>query len=105
MATKKKTGQRRKRRTPEEMIEDLQKQISELKDRANARQLKQSPAVKAALAAVKALDKGAEAAREEENTELRHVLADAREPLANYLTGMGMALPKSRRPKGRRPAK
>lgn len=103
MAKKKNSGTRRKRRSPEEMIEDLQKQIADLKQRAEARELKQSAAIKASLAAVKAIDKGIEAAKAEDNTQLRHVLADAREPLANHLTGLGMTLPKQRRPKGRRP--
>jgi uncharacterized protein involved in exopolysaccharide biosynthesis len=103
MAKKKSEATRRKRRSPEEMIADLQKQITDLKARAEARQLKQSAAIKATLAAVKAIDKGIDAAKAEDNTQLHHVLADAREPLAAHLTGLGMTLPKPRRPKGRRP--
>lgn len=103
MANNKSAGKRRKRRSPEEMIADLQEQITELKTRAEARQLKQSAAIKAALTAVKAIDKGVEAAKKEEDAKLRHVLLDARAPLASHLEGLGMALPKMRRPKGPRP--
>jgi hypothetical protein len=103
MAKKKSSESRRKRRSPEEMIADLQKQISSLKERAEARELKQSAAIKATLTAVKAIDKGIEAAKAEDNTQLRHVLMDARTPLAEHLTGLGMNLPKQQRPKGRRP--
>jgi len=103
MAKKKSSGARRKRRSPEEMIADLQAQIGELKRRAEARQLKQSAAIKASLAAVKAIDKGVEAAKEEDDAKLRHVLLDAREPLARHLEGLGVRLPKVQRPKGPRP--
>jgi len=103
MANKKSTRQRRKRRSPEEMIADLQAQISDLKVRAEARQLKQSAAIKATLSAVKAIDKGIEAAKEEDDAKLRHALLDAREPLAKHLEGLGVSLPKMRRPKGPRP--
>ena len=96
-------GKRRQRRSPEQMIADLQKQIEEVKARAVARELKQSAAVKHALAAVRAIDKALEAAAEEDNTPLRHVLADARKPLAEYLTAQGVRLPKARLPRGRRP--
>jgi len=103
LANKKSTSRRRKRRSPEEMIEDLQAQIADLKARAEARQLKESAAIKAALSAVKAIDKGVEAAKNEDDAKLRHVLLDSREPLAQYLEGLGMTLPKMRRPKGPRP--
>ena len=97
------SGTRRKRRSAEEIIADLQKQIAMVKARATASNLKQSAAIKAALAAVRAIDKGLKAAQEEDNTTLRHVLADSREPLANFLSEQGIKLPKTRRPKGPRP--
>ena len=103
MANQQNTGRRRKRRSPEEMIEDLQSQIADLKARAEARQLKGSAAIKAALSAVKAIDKGVRAAVDEDDAKLRHVLLDARAPLAQHLEGLGMKLPKMRRPKGPRP--
>ncbi len=103
MAKKKTSAGRRKRRSPEEMIADLQEQIATLKTRAQTRELKQSAAMKASLQAVKAIDKGLDAAKAEENTQLRHVLIDAREPLAAHLSSLGVDLPTRRRPKGRRP--
>ena len=101
----KKKGTRRPRRTPEQIIEDLQRQIREVKDRAAARELKKSPAINASLAAVKALDKALDLAADEENGALRHALADARKPLGEHLMELGMKLPKPRLPKGRRPKK
>ncbi len=103
MAKKKAT--RRKRRSPEQIIEDLQRQIRDVKARAAARQLKQSPAISASLAAIKALDKALDLAAEEEQGSLRHALADARKPLGEHLTELGIKLPKARLPKGRRPKK
>lgn len=102
-ATRKKTGARRRRRTPEEIIQDLQRQIAEVRARAEARKLKESPAVKATLKAVRALDKALDLAAEEDNTALRHVLADARAPLRAFFDEQGLKLPKARLPRGPRP--
>lgn len=101
-ATKKKAA-RRKRRTPEEIIADLQSQIRDVKARAAAKELKQSDAIKKSLAAVRALDKGMEMAKEEGNSRLHHALADSRRILGDFLTGEGMKLPKARMPRGRKP--
>lgn len=101
--TSRKTGTRRKRRSPEEIIADLQKQIEDVKQRARARELKKSPAVKAAMMAVRAIDKALDLAAEEENSELRHVLADARGPLRDWAEQQDIKLPKARLPRGPRP--
>jgi len=107
MARKKKqvstTTKRRKRRSPEEMIADLQRQIEEVKARAVARSLKTSAAVKHTMVAVRNIDKGLEEAAQEDNSVLRHALADARKPLAEFLTSQGVRLPKARLPRGRKP--
>ena len=107
MAKKKKqvgsAAKRRKRRSAEEMIADLHRQIEEVKARAVARSLKTSAAVKHTMVAVRNIDKGLEEAAQEDNSALRHALADARKPLANYLTGQGVRLPKARLPRGRKP--
>ena len=103
--TTRKEGSRRKRRSPEEIIADLQKQIREVKDRARSKELKQSGGVRFALAAVRALDKALNAAAEEDATPLRHALADSRKPIADYLTTEGIRLPRARLPKGPRPKK
>ena len=99
----KKTGSRRKRRSPEQIIADLQEQIRDVRARAAAKELKQSEAIKKSLAAVRALDKGMELAKEEGNSRLHHALADSRRVLGDFLTGEGMKLPKARMPRGRKP--
>ena len=99
----KKSTSRRKRRSPEEIIADLQAQIRDVKARAAAKELKQSPAVKKSLAALRAMDKSMDLAHEESNSRLHHALADARKVLADYLQKEGMRLPKARMPRGRKP--
>ncbi len=94
---------RRKRRTPEQIISDLQTQIEDVKARAAAKQMKASPAISKAVAAVRAIDKGMELAKEESNRGLHHALADTRKALGDFLTGEGIKLPKARMPRGRKP--
>jgi len=100
--TERKTG-KRIRRNDEQLIADLKERIKELRARQDAREIKRSPAIKAALAAVRFLDKALEAAALEGSSPLRHALADSRKPLADFLTSMGVRLPKARLPRGRRP--
>jgi hypothetical protein len=97
-------GKKRYRRTDEELIEDLKDRIKELKVRQDSRRLKQSPAVKATVTAVRYLDKALDFAAEENNSKLRHSLADSRKPLEAFLKGEGLKLPKARLPRGRRPS-
>ena len=94
---------KRHRRTPEEIIDDLQEEIKRLRTKAAARALKESPAIKASLAAVRAIDKGLDEAAKESNGHLRHALADARRSIGSYLESQGIKLPKARLPKGPRP--
>ena len=104
MAKKKEpTRKRRKRRSPDEIIADLQDEIRRVRARQKARELKESPAHKAALAALKAIDKALDAAAEESETALRHALADGRKSLGEYLEKQGVRLPKANLPKGPRP--
>jgi hypothetical protein len=100
---KKAKAARRARRSPEEMIADLEAKIREVKNRAQAKELKQSPSVKEAMKVVRGVDKALEVAAEEGNNALRHALADARKPLAEFLEGQGLKLPKARVPRGRKP--
>jgi len=92
---------RRKHRTPEQVIADLQKKIEDIKARAVARSLKRSPAMKLALASVRTLDKGLAAAASEDNDALRQALTESRAPLATFLAAQGMRLPKARGPRRR----
>jgi uncharacterized small protein (DUF1192 family) len=93
----------RKRRTPEEIIADLQAEIERVKAKAAKKEIQESPAHKAGLAAARSLSKASEMAREEGATALAHALADARQPLAAYFEEQGVELPKAPRPRGRRP--
>jgi hypothetical protein len=94
---------KRHRRTDEELIRDLQEKIRQVRERRGRRELQASPPLKAALGVVRAIDKALEKSAEAGDTLLRHVLADARKPLAQYLEGLGFGLPKARLPRGRRP--
>ena len=85
------------------LIHDLEAKIESIRQRAAARSVKKSPTMKHTVAAVRAIDKALESAATENNTTLRHSLADAREPLVAYLQLEGIKLPKTRRPKGPRP--
>ena len=85
------------------MIAELQEKIKLIETRAAAKQAKKSPATKLALNAVRVLDKASALAEQESSGELRHVLSDARKPLASFLESQGLNLPKGRTPRGRRP--
>ena len=61
---KKAKAARRARRSPEEMIADLEAKIREVKNRAQAKELKQSPSVKEAMKVVRGVDKALEVAAE-----------------------------------------
>lgn len=97
-----KKGAKRIRRNPEQIIADLEQQITDLRNRSKAKELKQDPSHKAAITVVRGLDKAIEAAKEGGNNALAHALADGREPIAGYFTETGLELPKPRRPRGRR---
>jgi hypothetical protein len=95
---------KRLRRSPEQLIADLEAKIADLRTRAQIKSLKDSPAAKAAIAALRAIDKGLDlAAGDSEMSKLRFALADARKPLAAYLEEQGVKLHKPRMPRGRRP--
>jgi len=94
---------KRKRRTIEELISDLEEEKKALVERLKSKELKTSAAFKAALGVIKSLDKASAAAAEEGETELRHVLTETRDVLAPFLEEKGLRLPKARRPRGPRP--
>lgn len=99
-----KKGSKRVRRTPEQIISDLEKQIEDLRRRDKAKKLKEDPSYKAAMTVVRQLDKAIEEAKEGGNNALAHALADGREPIAAFFAAEGVELPKGRRPRGRRAA-
>jgi len=100
----KKPQQTRKRRSAEERISDLEAQIREVKDRAKLRELKKSVSVRRTLSIVKSIDMGMAEALEEDNSPLRHALADARRAIQGYAERSGVPLPKGKMPRGRRPS-
>jgi hypothetical protein len=100
---KKATSKKRKRRSDEQLIADLQSRIREVKDRQKSKELLSSPPAKAAVQALTAIDRALEVAAEHSETALRHDLAEARKPLVAALEGRGFKAPKAKLPRGRRP--
>jgi molecular chaperone GrpE (heat shock protein) len=96
-------GNKRYRRTDEELISDLKKKLEEVKNRQEARKLKQSASMSATLAVVRSIDRALATAEKEGDTAVRHALADCRKPLGEFLEKNGLKLPKARLPRGRRP--
>jgi hypothetical protein len=90
---------KRNRRSPEQIIEDLQNRIADVKARAAKKEVKASPTGKALLTAIKALDKAIETAEAEGDTAMQRALEAGRAPLATQLVELGLRLPdaKSRR--------
>ena len=73
---------KRTRRTPEQMIKDLQDKIQHIKERAEREKAKKDPALKHVTAAVRAIDKAAEATTDKA---MSQALAEARVTLAACL--------------------
>jgi hypothetical protein len=79
----------RTRRSPEQLIEDLQKKIEEVKARAARAKVKKDPALRHINGAVRSIDKAAKATGD---TTVRTALGEARATLAACL-GMNGASP------------
>ena len=96
------------RRTPEEVVAELEAKIAAVKTRAAAKEaaaeVKGSPDGLAFLAAVKAADRAIRVAGEEKNESMARALEAARAPLAEHLVSMGVRLPdrKAGRTRGRK---
>ena len=103
MAARKAAKKRKKRRTPDEIIADLQQEIRRVRSQQQARERKPSPATKSALAALKAIDKALASAAEHDETDLRHALAEGRRALAAHLVDQGLEVPRVDLPRARRP--
>ena len=102
MATTKKnakTATKKPRRTPEQMVADLEAEIARVKARAAAKEAKEAPEGKPFLAAVKATDKALEAAQGAGNDEMAAALDSARAILGEQLVRMGVRAPVTRRKK------
>lgn len=102
-AAAKEDASTRKRRTDQELIADLQDRIRQVKARQAARDMQKSPSMKSAIAALRAIDRALDTAGSHGDTALRHVLADSRKPLVDFLEKAGFRTPKANLPRGRRP--
>ena len=78
---------KRTRRSPEQMIDDLQQEIERLKNKAAQAKVKKDPALKHVTAAVRSIDK---AAQETEDAPTRKALEDARATLGACLKLAGV---------------
>jgi hypothetical protein len=87
---------KRSRRSPEQVIADLQKKIEQIKARAEQRQAKRSPVRRHVMAAVRSIDK---ALKESDDSATRQALQEARSTLSaiGSLAGALPSAPSSRR--------
>ena len=92
------TKRNRKRRTPDQIVADLEAEIERVKARAAAKEAKQSAEGKAFIAAVKALDKAMETAKTED---VHRALEAARVPISEQMIRMGIRLSSRRRARSR----
>jgi hypothetical protein len=84
------------RRTPEEVIADLEAKIEAVKARAAAKETKAAPEGKTFIAAVKAMDKAMAVAQEQKNQDMVRSLEAGRAPLNKHMIEMGIRLPNRR---------
>lgn len=99
---KPKPGKTRYRRTDDEMIADLRKQIADLEQRKSQKELKNDPDHKDANAAFRALTKAVENVKSPDNADLKRALSEAQRILADYFESKGLNVPKARKPRRRR---
>ena len=88
------TNERKPHRTPEEQVADLQAKIASIEARAERKRARANPTVKAAITAVRVLDKGLAAAT---NSEMKEALQEARSAIAAVVATTGVGL-KAKRP-------
>ena len=99
---KPKPGKQRYRRTDEELIQDLQKRIEDLKNRKAAKAIKNDPASKDATAAFRALTKAVERSKDSGDADLKRALSESQRVLAGYFESKGLKVPKARKPRARK---
>lgn len=99
---KPKPGNKRYRRSDEELIADLQKKIDDIKARKAAKKLKASPASKQATNAYRALTKGIELCDGVGDADLKRALSEAQRTLAEHFEEQGVKLTKARKPRARK---
>ena len=90
-----KSVKRRERRTPEQIINDLQRKIEEVKRRAERKKAKRDPTIRHVSAAVRSIDKAVSATADPAT---RRALGEARATLAACLALGGMTVSAGRAP-------
>ena len=83
------TKKERVRRTPEQIVADLEQEIASVKARAAAKYAKATPEGQALILAVRAIERAGRVANEAENGELVKALEAARAALAPAIVGAG----------------
>ncbi len=81
------------RRTPQQIVADLEAKIARVHEREATKAVRAEPAIKLTAAAVRALNK---ALGEAEEPEMVEALTDARDGLSTYLEGRGLRVPTTR---------
>ncbi len=99
---KPKEGNSRYRRSDEELIQDLQKRIEDLKTRKAAKEIKKDPAAKEATSAFRALTRAVDKSKDSADADLKRALSEAQRVLAGYFESKGVKVPKARKPRARR---
>jgi hypothetical protein len=98
MKTNANAQSKRTRRSPEQLIADLQKRIEGIKARAEQKKVRQSPALRHVRAALKSVDK---AMSESDDNVMRKALGEARSTLSACLSLSGVAAPTHTAPSSR----
>lgn len=91
-ATPAEATQKRQRRSPDQIVADLQAEIERVKSRAAAQEAKANPDARALIAAARFLARSAEGA----NGDAKRALEAARALLGEQLVAMGLRLPQRR---------
>src|SRR5687767_7039985 len=86
------TETKRQRRTPEQIVSDLQAEIERVKQRAAAQEARANPDARALIAAPRLLARSAESC----SGDAKRALEDARALLGEQLVAMGLQLPARR---------
>lgn len=90
-------GQKRTRRTPDQLIAELEARIAQVKRRAETQKVKKDPALKHIAGAVRSIDKALAATQD---AATRTALAEARAALAAVLTFNGVVVSSGSKARG-----
>ncbi len=95
------TKKERNRRTPDEMVADLEQEIARVRARAQAKKAKATPEGQALIVAVRSIEKAGRVANEAGNEDLVKALDAARAALAPAIVSLGIRIPEKAK-RGRR---